>query len=300
MICENCGKSFDGSYSSDRFCSLHCARAYSSKHVNRDNVREVPCSSCGKMITIKATSPIKNRKCKECMRRHMTCVICGKRKNDNGVCDNEFCQKHNYQHFRSLVKYFGFDKSKLGTDQVENEFNRVREEMIDLYWNQKLSSTDIAKIIGYPSNPTNITQKVFKAILDIPVRSVHDAVMENYFNGKLGGYEVNTPNYKHGWHTSWNGKEVYLRSSYEFSYAEYLDSKCIDYDVESLRIKYFDTQHEIFRCAIPDFYLIDTNTIVEVKSDYTLDRIEMKDKVAAYKSLGYNFKLILNGEEAEL
>jgi len=40
--------------------------------------------------------------------------------------------------------------------------------------------------------------------------------------------------------------------------------------------------------------------IVEIKSEYTLDIQEMKDKVKAYKELGYNFKLILNNEEVDL
>lgn len=33
-ICENCGNEHDGSYGSGRFCSDHCRRVYSGKHVN--------------------------------------------------------------------------------------------------------------------------------------------------------------------------------------------------------------------------------------------------------------------------
>lgn len=40
--------------------------------------------------------------------------------------------------------------------------------------------------------------------------------------------------------------------------------------------------------------------IVEIKSDYTLDIQEMKDKVKAYKNLGYDFKLILNHKETNI
>ena len=48
--------------------------------------------------------------------------------------------------------------------------------------------------------------------------------------------------YECGWHTTWDNTEVYLRSSYELEYAQELDSKQINYEVESLRIKYFDTK----------------------------------------------------------
>lgn len=34
MKCENCGNEHDGSYGSGRFCSDHCRRVYSGKHVN--------------------------------------------------------------------------------------------------------------------------------------------------------------------------------------------------------------------------------------------------------------------------
>lgn len=37
MICENCGCEHDGSYSSGRFCSIKCARGYSTKRF-RDSI----------------------------------------------------------------------------------------------------------------------------------------------------------------------------------------------------------------------------------------------------------------------
>ena len=113
------------------------------------------------------------------------CPICGRKRNTEGSCDNEFCKKHNYQHFRTLIKYFGFDKAKLGTVEVESEFNRVRNYLYDLYWNKNLSSTELAKMFNYTSIPTNITQKFFKNYLDIPVKSCKYAVVENFFSGWL-------------------------------------------------------------------------------------------------------------------
>jgi hypothetical protein len=40
--------------------------------------------------------------------------------------------------------------------------------------------------------------------------------------------------------------------------------------------------------------------IVEIKSDWTLDIQEMRDKMKAYKDLGYNFKLILEHKEENI
>ena len=106
--------------------------------------------------------------------------------------------------------------------------------------------------------------------------------------------------YKSSHHITWDNKRVYLRSSYEKDYAIYLDENEILYDVEKLRFYYYDTQQKIERVAIPDFYLIESNTIVEIKSAWTLDVINMIDRVKVYKENGYNFKLILDHKETDL
>lgn len=51
------------------------------------------------------------------------------------------------------------------------------------------------------------------------------------------------------------------------------------------------------RIAIPDFYLVDNNEIVEIKSNWTYDEQNMKDKIKVYKDNGYNVKLILEHKE---
>lgn len=79
-----------------------------------------------------------------------------------------------------------------------------------------------------------------------------------------------------------------------------MDIHKISYTYENLKIKFFDTQKNRYRLAIPDFYLPNTNTIVEIKSSWTLNVQEMKDKVKEYKKLGYAFKLILDHKETDL
>ena len=274
MICENCGKEHDGSFGSGRFCCKKCSTIWTNKH-----------------------RILKNKK--DTIKEKITyCPICG-RKKINHKCENEFCKQHNYQHFKNLIKYFGFDKSKYGTTEVEEEYNRIRNILYDLYWNKNMSSTQLAEKFHYTSIPTNITQKFFKTYLNIPIKSVKYAVKENYLENR-NTISVIKNQYKSNWHTTWNGKEVYLRSSYELDYAKNLDEKHIDYDVECFHIKYFDSIQNEYRCAIPDFYLPETNTIVEIKSEWTLDEQNMKDKIKAYKDLGYNTKLICEHKEINL
>lgn len=67
--------------------------------------------------------------------------------------------------------------------------------------------------------------------------------------------------------------------------------------MEALRIRYYDTTKQKDRVAIPDFYLPQSNTIVEVKSNHTYDKQNMIDRSEQYQKLGYNFKLILDHQE---
>ena len=302
MICENCGKEHDGNYGSGRFCSKECARAFSSKNTI-GQFKEAKCIDCGKLIYIGKRASNKKCRCEECNKQHINkriiennfkkCSICGQLYNPHNGCQNDFCKCHNQQQFKSLIKYFGFDKTKLGTLEVENEFNRIKDNLYKLYWVEHKSSTEICKIYNYP-NIGNLTAKVFY-YLGIPSKSCKNATNENLLEGRL------IPNtnyqYKSCWYTTWDNKEVYLRSSYELDYAKKLDEQQINYEVEFLHIKYWDSQKQEFRCAIPDFYLPDTNTIVEIKSSWTLDKQNMIDKIKTYKDLGYNFKLICDYNE---
>ncbi len=289
MICKKCGKEHDGSYGSGQFCSKECARSYATlNEKNKHQLKEAKCISCGKIIYIDKRASLKTCKCKECSKKQFKCNICGQIYNeDDHYCKNEFCQKHTYKQFKSLIKYFGFNETKLGTFEVEDEFNKIKNTIYDLYWNKLMSFSDIAKIYNYKSNPGNLSN-IFE-YLEIPIRSFTDSTILTILQGKQNSKSI--------WHTTWNNKEVYLRSSYELDYAKKLDEHQIDYDVEHFHIKYWDSQKQEYRCAIPDFYIPITNTIVEIKSSWTLDEQNMKDKMKAYKELGFNTKLICNHKE---
>ncbi len=88
----------------------------------------------------------------------------------------------------------------------------------------------------------------------------------------------------------------FLRSSYELEFAKQLDKRKIYYEVEDLRIEYYDTQKQKSRISIPDFYIPSDNQIIEIKSNYTLDKINMLDRAKEYIKQGYKFLLVLDGE----
>jgi len=72
-----------------------------------------------------------------------------------------------------------------------------------------------------------------------------------------------------------------------------MNDQKIYYEVESLRFKYYDTQQKKIRISIPDIYVAAENKIIEIKSTWTYDEINMNDKIKAYKELNYNVKLII-------
>ena len=63
--------------------------------------------------------------------------------------------------------------------------------------------------------------------------------------------------------------------------------------MEFKRFLYWNTLKDKWCVAIPDFYLPLENKIIEIKSDYYLDVIEMDDKEKEYKKQGYLFELIV-------
>lgn len=225
------------------------------------------------------------------------CPICG-----TYHCENEFCKRHNFQQLIGFVKHLGFDPTTIGTTKVFDEFNRVRNLIYDLYWNQGLSSLELGKRFNYKNS--RMQWNIFSE-LDIQMKDISTATTDALLSGRNKLPEINTGGtiispIHQNWYTTWTGEEVFLRSSYELDYAEYLDSNQISYSVEELRIEYFDSQQNKTRVAIPDFYITSTNEIIEIKSDFTLDIQEMLDKFKAYKNLGYIPKLILEGKEVDI
>lgn len=295
MICENCGKDHDGSYGSGRFCSSKCARSFSSKSDKNKGTKIIRCLNCDKVIEVHKHDS-NNALCAECKRKSYkkhhskTCQICG-----SSDCKHPFCVGHSVKFVKSTFERFGMDLTSIGSPKVFDELEKLKNLMLNLYFGSELSSVEIAEM--YDCKNYIITDLFI--VLGIRLRNASDAMINALKTGRMD-LPKNQFLYKDEHHKTWDGRTVYLRSSYETDFANYLDSNRIKYDVESLKIQYFDSITNKYRTAIPDFYIPETNTIYEIKSSYTYIEQNMIDKFKAYKNLGYNCKLILDHQEKSL
>lgn len=288
VLCKNCNSVIPYNKKDSKFCSRSCAASYNNKLRGARSIetKEKIRKTLTKSRTIESKNIHKQKSC-------IYCKYCGAEK---GKCiDPYVCSK--YRLFGSLEK-FGFDRSTIGTLKVVEEFYRIKLLLREFYNINSTNDNMLKTNFNYTSGSANFI-KLLRS-LDIPILNSADAVSNAWLNGKMQPNEYT--NYHAGWHTTWDNKHVYLRSSYEKEFACELDNNKIPYEVEGLRIKYYNTAEQSYRCAIPDFYLPYSNTIVEVKSTYTLKNCinEMKDKFIEYKRLGYNTKLILNKKEIDL
>ena len=307
LNCLKCGEEFEieipeSSYKLGRykkFCSTTCARKFSSSFIDRDKKKIRKCKECGKEIEISFLSS-DNIRCEDCRSLEKTNERRKKKKVFKGGkyvckhCGQEICERPEVcKLFRQKNNvydvYFGFDSNKKGTIEFYIEFDRIVNILKEDYFNNELSLTEIAN--KYNMNYQTI-HMVFKS-LNINTRTHIESGRLAIKNGK-GNYDnvVSFP-YKSGYHITWNGEEVHYRSNYEKEYYTILDEQKIYYTVEKLKISYYDTQKKRIRFAIPDIYIPDENKIIEIKSKWTLDEINMNDKVKAYKKLGYNVKLMI-------
>lgn len=316
MKCENCGKEHDGSYGSGRFCSKKCAKSFSSSNKSLEIKQKIGksvskphlhiCPKCNKQFWHKGTAP--NTFCDNCknekyqnkllaqeLRRNSiikksidnrtSCPICG-------AINRDFCKRKDIcrheQSFKRLIKYLGFDPNKLGSEEAYIEYDRIKAYVYDLYWNQKMTIKQIAELCGYKSSAGSFAILLSKLI---KFRSIKEASKISIETGRFN-IKSNSKKYHCSWHTTWYGAQVYCRSSYEKDYCIELDKKKIQYTMESIPIQYYDTQLQKIRYAYPDFYLPESNTIIEVKSSWTFDKQNMIDRFTKFIELGYNVDLL--------
>jgi len=306
MICENCGKEHDGSYGSGRFCCKECARSFSTKQ-SKGQLKEAKCIDCEKTIYIGKRASLKTCRCEECnniyrqyinprknkqiKNKKIVCKICGA---EIGKCKDLNVCKH-FRLIPTLIK-FGLDQSKIGTEEIINEYYKVRDIICHEYKYNRITENELKEKYNYYSGLSNF-HKILKSLnIDTLNNSESTKIAIKLGRIKPGGY-----NKFHEYiHKTWDNKIFHLRSSYEDIYANELDRSKINYEYENLIIEYFDTQKNIKRNAIPDFYIPSTNTIVEIKSSFTLDKQNMIDKFNAYVKLGYKTKLICDFKEMAL
>lgn len=193
-----------------------------------------------------------------------------------------------------LYKRKSINLTKVGFDfdaDASIEYERVKSRLSSLYLVRGESMLSMMKLYGIPSSKTMDT--LFK-LFDITARSLSEANTLALSTGRATPIEKNGFRSKQKWHCTWDKKKVFLRSTYEERVALFLDDARVHYETEAMRVSYFDTTKNCYRICIPDFYLPDAKTIIEVKATYWYDKSEMDDKFRRYKELGFFPILVLD------
>lgn len=292
-ICECCGKPYKTREPKQKFCSLSCSASYNNiGRVHTNKTKEKISQSLHLHYDGIPHKDEEHRQYNGKKIRVMKskCPICGERDcHRQGIC------KHTKKFFINLT-YFGLDEKKIGTNEIFGEYEKVKKALETEYNDNHMSPSDLKRKYSYPKTFENITHLLKE--LGIVTRDLSTSQKNAILTGKSilpKNIEQVGLSFKQGWHKTWQGKKVFYRSSYEEKYAKFLDEKKIPYDMESIRIEYFDTKEKKIRIAIPDFLLTETNEIIEVKSRITLHKQNIIDKFQKYKELGYTPKLLYEG-----
>jgi len=293
--CQQCGKET----TNPKFCSRSCR----AKTINKTRIlpkelykrtKTLCCVTCKTpTVVFVNTSPTK-----------VFCDVCKIKKSKRKCksCGADDCKTYDIcKHLKlipTLIKYFNFEESWIGTSLFPVKYKQIQENLNFQYHTQKLSIPELCEYYHHP-NIRNFW-KILKS-LGVSTRTFSESNLNSLETGrKTISEEFFNPKYKHGWHETWNSKKVFYRSSYELNYCKILDEQKIDYVMEKLRICYFDSILQKERIAIPDYYIPSENLIIEIKSTYTLNLQNTKDKVKSYLKKGYKFKLILEGKETDI
>ena len=269
MKCLNCGKEIP---KGRKFCSRSCSASYNNVRRERKPWTE--------------EQHQKNRKVQREVKAH--CSYCGKelREGERFACKE--CQE--YIRFQKLPNRLGFSD---GTPK--ERYEAALSYIQDLYLSGE-STLTLEKKLGIAKETIWYNLKKLEC-----TRNFQDSQKEAILQGRKAFSEGN-PRYIHGWHTSWEGFEGFYRSSYELQYAQELDEQKISYRIEYIPTFtwYWDSKKQERRIAKPDFYLPDTNEIVEIKSSWTYDEQNMRDKFKAYRERGFKPRLFLDKREIEI
>ena len=94
------------------------------------------------------------------------------------------------------------------------------------------------------------------------------------------------------WHETWDKKKVFYSTYDELQFAKKLDRLKTRYEINAIQIPYFDSFFGSERIAIPNFYLPDDNTLIEVRDQENFNQAELHDRLTQYVRNGYECVVI--------
>lgn len=284
VTCECCGKQFYKNKSSIKD-HVFCSHACSAKVMNKTRVYKryqtkaelLNCTIAEAKRVVKNESNIaKNKRCVENRKKNRVCSVCG-----TVGCTNPICKIYSFRHEYELAKRFGMHYNNKGTLQHIAQYDVIRENIVKAL---KEVDNSLCKFMIKYNIPEIKTALNFLKSFNIHCNK--DVLLSK-----------NVKRFCRGYHTTWENKTYFYRSSYELEYMKYLDEQRVSYEAATKMFTYYNTQLARLCKAYPDIILPQQKTVVEIKSFYTYNQQEMKDKQKAYEHQGYKFKLILEHEE---
>ena len=287
--CLQCGKEIP---SWKKFCNSSCAATYNNLRKGKGTIHwseEKRKAFSERQLKRKGSLPLDQREYK--------CRYCGEKIDYDPTHKflwHTVCRKcAHYGHSIKLYVRTGFTEGPL-----KDRDKKLEDLFRNLYLEQGWSVPQIAKEF----NLYYETIRIFFKNHNIQERGLSEAVQNSIFKG-IRKPATGDSKYKHGFHVSWEGKKFWYRSSYELEFAQMLDEQKVRYEIESrsCRTYYIDPVDNREHVAVPDFYLPDTNELIEVKSTFTLgNKDTMKAKLLAYRDAGYVPKLWLDKKFVDL
>lgn len=171
-ICENCGKYHEGTFTTGRFCSKECAKAYSTKNEIKGQKKELPCSKCNKIIIVGKRSDPKKITCEYCKSKSI---------------------RFQTKDLLSVIQ------TGLEDNSLSKDWNKKQENIINNEYEYKF--TDHSRIVGqttkgkYKINP--------KSILELSARTISKIIQRLGLGCSICGWNESSCDIHHI-----NGKNV--------------------------------------------------------------------------------------------
>ena len=277
--CLNCGKEIP---EGRKFCSSSCSAKYNNvRRQRRPWTEEQRKNFSEKQVERLRPVSLAFQKSKK-----LECQCCGKEFNSRAL--HRYCPDCK-QYSNTLPVLLKLGVWKKG-DAVEKGILQAKKLLGREYFENRESLLTLSKKYGICKDTVKSYVGTVRTLSEANRNAVETGRHELYGN----------PQFKSGTHISWEGRKFHFRSSWEEEYMKQLDEQKVSYLYEPFSIRYYDTQRNEERVAIPDFFFPETNTIVELKSSFTYDEQNIRDKFQSYREKGYKAELLLDWQKIEI